>query len=129
MTLAKKPSHLPTIALLSLVVSACGSSAMLSVADGTGAHPVLPPPTKTLIPTIEVVKAKGWLAGETPAAADGLDVQPFATHLNHPRWLYVLPNGDVLVAETNAPPRPEDGKGLKGRFSLRGRRDRYHGCA
>ena len=92
---------------------------MLSVADGTGAHPVLPPPTKTLIPTIEVAKARGWLAGETPAAADGLAVQPFATHLNHPRWLYVLPNGDVLVAETNAPPRPDDGKGLKGWFFKR----------
>jgi glucose/arabinose dehydrogenase len=92
---------------------------MLTVADGTGPHPVLPPPTKTLIPTIEVVKARGWLAGEKPIAAEGLDVRPFAAHLNHPRWLYVLPNGDVLVAETNAPPRPEDGKGLKGWFFKR----------
>ncbi len=93
MTLIGRNSHLPMIALLSLVTSACGTSAMLTVGDGTGPHPVLPPPTKTLIPTIEVVKARGWLAGEKPIAADGLDVRPFATHLNHPRWLYVLPNG------------------------------------
>jgi glucose/arabinose dehydrogenase len=47
-----------------------------------------------------------------PAA--GLTVTAFATGLAHPRWLYVLPNGDVLVAETNAPPKPEDGKGIRG---------------
>ena len=119
MTLAGRRRHLPMIALLGLSVSACGTAAMLSVADGTGPHPALPPPTKTLIPTIEVVNARGWLAGEKPIAADGLAVQPFVTHLNHPRWLYVLPNGDVLVAETNAPPRPDDGKGLKGWFFKR----------
>jgi glucose/arabinose dehydrogenase len=47
-------------------------------------------------------------------AADGLAVERFADGLDHPRWLYVLPNGDLLVAETNAPPRPQDAKGLKG---------------
>ena len=104
------------VVLMSLVLPACGTSAALSVADGTGPHPMLPLPSKSLIPTIEVVNAKGWLAGAKPTAADGLDVEPFATHLNHPRWLCVLPNGDVLVAETNAPERPDDGKGIKGRF-------------
>jgi glucose/arabinose dehydrogenase len=52
-------------------------------------------------------------------AAAGLTVTAFAQALDHPRWLYVLPNGDVLVAETNAPPRPEQGKGLKGWFFKR----------
>src|SRR4030095_7598170 len=47
-------------------------------------------------------------------AAAGTAVSPFATDLAHPRWVYVLPNGDVLVAETNAPPKPDDGKGIKG---------------
>jgi glucose/arabinose dehydrogenase len=105
--------------LMSLGLSACGSSAALTVADGTGPHPMLPAPSKTMIPTIEVVTARGWLAGETPDAADGLQVVPFATHLDHPRWLYVLPNGDVLVAETNAPERPDDAKGFKGWFFKR----------
>ena len=55
--------------------------------------------------------------GETPPASKALQVTAFAKGLDHPRWLYVLPNGDVLVAETNAPPRPDDGKGLKAWFT------------
>ena len=58
--------------------------------------------------------AKGWPAGAKPKPADGLQVEAFATGLDHPRWLYVLPNGDVLVAESNGPPRPDDAKGIKG---------------
>src|SRR5918993_1902297 len=76
----------------------------------------LPPPTKTLIPTVQIAPAKGWPAGVTPKAAQGTRVSAFATGLQHPRWIYVLPNGDVLVAETNAPERPEDGKGIRGRL-------------
>jgi glucose/arabinose dehydrogenase len=67
-----------------------------------------------LIPTLEVAPAVGWPAGSKPTAAAGLTVTAFANGLDHPRWLYVLPNGDVLVAETNAPPKPDDGKGIKG---------------
>ena len=74
----------------------------------------MPAPNKTLIPTVQIAPAKGWPAGAKPAAATGLAVTAFATGLDHPRWLYVLPNGDVLVAETNAPPKPDDGKGIKG---------------
>jgi glucose/arabinose dehydrogenase len=77
---------------------------------------VLPPPTTSLIPTIHVVTAKGWPPDAKPVAVEGTTVAAFARGLDHPRWLYVLPNGDVLVAETNAPPRPEDGKGIKGWF-------------
>jgi len=80
----------------------------------TGPHPILPPPKHTLLPTINIAPAKGWPAGVTPIVADGLAVNAFARGLEHPRWLYVLPNGDVLVAEANAPPKPEDGKGIKG---------------
>ncbi len=68
----------------------------------------------TLLPTVNIAPAKGWPAGVTPRAAMGLRVNAFATGLDHPRWLYVLPNGDVLVAESNAPPKPEDSKGIKG---------------
>jgi glucose/arabinose dehydrogenase len=101
-----------TIALW--IVAGCGAPARLSVSDGTGPEPVLPSPSKSLIPVVNVVSAKGWPAGGTPIPADGTSVAPFAQALDHPRWLYVLPNGDVLVAETNAPPRPEDAKGIKG---------------
>jgi glucose/arabinose dehydrogenase len=66
-----------------------------------------------------VAPATGWPADAKPTPAAGLEVNAFAKDLDHPRWLYVLPNGDVLVAETNAPPRPEDGRGIKGWFMKR----------
>jgi glucose/arabinose dehydrogenase len=98
---------------------ACGASARLAVNDGIGPTPTLPAPERSLIPTVNVVTARGWTGQETPVAAQGLTVNPFARDLDHPRWLYLLPNGDVMVAETNAPPRPEDGKGIKGWFFKR----------
>ena len=96
--------------------AACGTPARLPVAAGTGVAPVLPTPEHALIPIVNVVTAKPWRPEATPTAADGLTVHAFARGLDHPRWLYVLPNGDVLVAETNAPSRPDDGKGIKGVF-------------
>ena len=88
--------------------------ARLPFAATVGASPTLPPPTKTVIPTVHIAPAKGWPAGAKPTVASGASVTALATGLAHPRWVYVLPNGDVLVAETNAPPRPEEGKGLRG---------------
>jgi glucose/arabinose dehydrogenase len=102
--------------LLAAFIAACTGGALLPVEAGIGAHPALPEPRPALIPTVNVVDAKGWAAGEMPSPADGLTVTAFARGLDHPRWLYVLPNGDVLVAETNAPKRPDDNKGLKGWF-------------
>jgi len=96
------------------LLSACGETATLPVAAGMGPSPQLPQPHKTLLPTVNVAPARGWSEGARPIAAAGLSVTAYATGLDHPRWLYVLPNGDVLVAETNAPPKPEDGKGIKG---------------
>jgi len=92
-----------------IAVMACGAPANLSVKQGTGPTPMIPSPKTSLIPVINVADARGWENGDTPAAAPGLSVNAFAKGLNHPRWLYVLPNGDVLVAETNAPDRPDDG--------------------
>ncbi len=104
-------------ALLAAVsMAACGRAARLPLEAGMGAHPALPPPSKSLIPLINVVEAKGWPPGAKPLAAEGTAVVAFAQGLEHPRWLYVLPNGDVLAAETNAPPRPEDNKGIRGHF-------------
>jgi glucose/arabinose dehydrogenase len=96
--------------------SGCGDTARLAVRQGMGPQPLLPEPRKSLIPTIDIAPAQGWAAGATPTAAPGLVVNAFASGLQHPRWLYVLPNGDVLVAETNAPAKPDDGKGIKGWF-------------
>jgi glucose/arabinose dehydrogenase len=64
---------------------------------------------------VQVAEARGWPAGLKPQAPAGVQVTAFASGLTHPRWLYVLPNGDVLVAETNAPERPDDAKGIKGK--------------
>jgi len=95
-------------------LAACGETSRLQVSDGTGPSPRLPEPNKTLVPTVNIAPAIGWPQGAKPVAATGTQVAAFAEDLDHPRWLYVLPNGDVLVAETNAPPKPEDGKGIRG---------------
>jgi glucose/arabinose dehydrogenase len=102
------------LVLVAAGLSACGDVARLPFEAGIGPQPTLPPPNSTLLPTLHIAPAKGWPAGATPVAAAGLSVQALATGLDHPRWLHVLPNGDVLVAESNAPPRPEQGKGIKG---------------
>lgn len=106
----------PSAILLSWL-SACGSVAPpVLQRSNTGPDPVLPAPAgKQLVPTVDIAPAVGWKENAAPIAADGLAVNAFARGLEHPRTVYVLPNGDVLVAETNAPPKPEDGKGLKGK--------------
>jgi glucose/arabinose dehydrogenase len=95
----------------------CGESAKLPLSAGMGPDPTLPPPNRTVIPTLHIAPAKGWPEGGKPVAAAGTTVTAFATGLEHPRWLYVLPNGDVLVAESSAPPKPDDHKGIKGRIT------------
>ena len=97
-----------------LALAGCAEKAALPPLASTGPSPALPEPTKRLIPTVDIAPAKAWPQGLTPTPAAGLAVNAFASGFVHPRWLYVLPNGDVLVAETNAPPRPESGKGIKG---------------
>lgn len=100
--------------LLAGVIAACGAASRLPESAGTGPHPSLPAPVHAFIPIVNIAPAKGWPPGGKPTAAAGVRVERFAEGLDHPRWLYVLPNGDVLVAETNAPPRPEDATGFKG---------------
>ncbi|MBV8591156.1 MAG: sorbosone dehydrogenase family protein [Acetobacteraceae bacterium] len=107
----------PVFPALMLALAGCGETAKLPVSAGFGPDPALPPPRHALFPTVNIAPAKGWPPGGTPMAAAGLAVQAYATGLDHPRWLYVLPNGDVLVAETNGPPRPEDSKGIRGWIS------------
>ena len=114
---------LPALTALAAVAAALSVQAMpgetgvgpvASPPETVGPHPVIKPVDKHMIPTVQVAVAKGWPAGAKPTAAAGVAVTPFATGLNHPRWLLVLPNGDVLVAETNSPPKPDDAKGIKG---------------
>ena len=106
-------------AAMAIALTACGETSKLPIEAGFGPNPQLPPPNQTLIPTVNIAPVRGWPQGGKPVAAQGTTVGAFAAGLDHPRWLYVLPNGDVLVAETNAPPKPEDGKGIKGWITKR----------
>lgn len=100
--------------LLIILLTACSDIAKHSIAEGSGPKPLLPGPNPSLIATIHIAKAVGWQNDAKPIAAPGLQVQAFAKDLDHPRWLYELPNGDILVAETNSPPKPDDDKGIRG---------------
>jgi glucose/arabinose dehydrogenase len=113
-TIMRAATTVTLLAWFILSLTGCGEKATLPVRAGFGPNPTLPPPKHSLLPTVHIAPAKGWPAGTMPAAAPGLAVNAFASSLDHPRWLYVLPTGDVLVAETNAPPRPDNSKGIKG---------------
>ena len=92
-----------------LGTAACSDNAKLPLSVGIGAAPILPPPNRSALPTVAIAPVDGWAEGERPVAAEGLAVNAFATGLDHPRWMHVLPNGDVLVAETNKQPHPAGG--------------------
>ena len=100
-----------TTIVLSLGLTGCGERARLNVSEGQGRNPALPEPVQTALPTLNIAKATGWPDGELPTVAAGLQVNAFATGLVHPRSLLVLPNNDVLVAETDSP--PSTGGGIK----------------
>lgn len=105
------------IVLLALAAVAAGTIwwltrpdvAQLGANQVAGRFPKLSAPRQQTIPTIGVAEAVGWPQGAKPTAASGLTVNVFARDLDHPRWLYRLPNGDVLVAESNSPPRQGGG--------------------
>ncbi|QNA97729.1 sorbosone dehydrogenase family protein [Massilia sp. Se16.2.3] len=109
-----RPHSSSILAAMLFVLAGCGDKSTLPAGAGIGPNPQLPQPHKTLIPTVHIAPAKGWPAGAKPQAAAGLAVNALATGLDHPRWLYVLPNGDVLVAESNKPKPPEEGKRNEG---------------
>ena len=121
---AERPNLLPPrpwssaamLCALLMSMAGCGDVATLPVSAGTGPQPTLPPPNPSWPPTVNVAPVLGWTEGATPQAAPGTQVAAFARGLDHPRWLLVLPNGDVLVAETDAPARPDDAQGIKGWF-------------
>ena len=80
---------------------------------GLGPNPQLPAPEKSgLVPTFNIAPAQGWPQGTQPQAPAGFKVTALARGLDHPRWVYTLPNGDVLVAESNKPPPAEGAKNV-----------------
>ena len=87
-------------------------TARVAITQVQGSRPLISAPRTQVLPTIETANPIGWQAGEAPTPAPGLAVAAFARGLDHPRWLYRLPNGDVLVAESNSPPR--EGGGVTG---------------
>lgn len=105
------------MAIVSLVIVVAGllfylsrpDVARLAEADLEGREPRFTAPRRELLPTVVIAKPVGWADGAAPVAANGLQVSRFASGLDHPRTLLRLPNGDVLVAETNSPPRPVEG--------------------
>ena len=111
-----RSSILAASVIATLALAACGDTASLPSLAGFGAQPTLPAPKNSLLPTVHVAPVTAWPIGATPTPGRGLRVAAFAARLDHPRWLFVLPNGDVLVAETNAPPKPDDDKGVRGFF-------------
>ncbi len=109
-------SRLAAAFTCALACVACSHTARLSVSAGEGPNPVLPAPQKSLLPMIHIAPAEGWKNGDKPQASTGMSVNAFAQGLSHPRWLYVLPNGDVLVAESDTPSKPADFKGVQGKI-------------
>ncbi len=112
-------ASIATLAAGSILLAACGQPARSPVEAGMGPDPELPPPDRSLIPTVKVATADPWASGTAPTPANAqFKVVALARDLGHPRWMYVLPNGDVLVAETNAPERPlrKELLGVKGWF-------------
>jgi glucose/arabinose dehydrogenase len=107
--------YLIIVALLALVAGGFwylfgrADVARLPVEAVSGAQPKITDPRIQKIPTIKIAEVVGWQGNAAPVAANGMKVTAFADKLDHPRWLYELPNGDVLVAESNSPPRPKDG--------------------
>ncbi|PZQ58469.1 MAG: sorbosone dehydrogenase [Phenylobacterium zucineum] len=102
-----------------VLLTSCSSAGSNDPFVGFGPEPRLPPPHKSLIPTVGVPEVVGWPAGAAPRAPEGFTVVRFAEGLAHPRWLLTLPNGDVLAAESAAPPKQEKGNsdgGIRGFF-------------
>lgn len=97
----------------SALLLAAGSDRSFDVESQIGPDPQLPEPNQYLFPPMRLAKVVGWKDGEKPAVAQGLKIEPLATGLQHPRSLYTLPNGDVLVVESRSPDldpvkRPKD---------------------
>lgn len=96
------------IVATALVVAGCQAKGSPDPLVGFGPNPPLPAPQTSILPMFDTPKAVGWPAGAAPKAPPGFTVTRLAEGLDHPRWAYVLPNGDVLVSESASEPSPAD---------------------
>ena len=116
MSILKKLGIALLVILLLLAIFAYfvtrGDTANLSVNEVAGTDPTLEEPDAETFPTVAIADPVGWAEGETPVAAEGLAVNRFAEGLDHPRTLYALPNGDILVSLTRSP--NQEGGGIMG---------------
>src|SRR6516165_64878 len=107
-----------SIAAAALSLATCNNDPRdvdtITVLQSYGPTPALPAPQQSRVPTVNVARAVGWPSGGKPKAADGMALTAFATGLDHPRTVYVLPTGDVLVAESDAPAKPAGSLGIRG---------------
>ncbi|MFC5067856.1 PQQ-dependent sugar dehydrogenase [Flaviflagellibacter deserti] len=111
----KPLAFIALIGLVALPLAGCNEKTSIPEDQRYGANPTLPTPqAPSWFPTVNIAVAQGWPEGQQPKPAAGLAVTAFATGLQHPRTVYTLPNGDVLVAETDAPPKPDDRQGIRG---------------
>ncbi len=113
MTSAFKICALALTCASALTLAACNDDSSFNPQDQVGPNPPLPEPQQFLFPPMRLSKIVGWKEGEKPTVAQGLKIEALATDLQHPRSLYVLPNGDVLVVELKSPgvqpiARPKD---------------------
>ncbi|RKE85039.1 sorbosone dehydrogenase family protein [Rhizobium sp. AG855] len=105
---------LASSALIVLALAGCSDSDdSFDISSQIGPDPVLPEPSQSLVPDLKVAPVVGWGEDETPAVADGFTVTAYARDLSNPRTVHTLPNGDVLVVQSKAPPgkpveRPKD---------------------
>jgi glucose/arabinose dehydrogenase len=93
------------VAASAFALTACAAGREVPVAQTVGVQPTIPEPQTSLIPVMRTPKAESWAAGDAPTAPAGFRVMRFAEGLDHPRWLQVLPNGDVLVALSSTKPK------------------------
>jgi glucose/arabinose dehydrogenase len=108
---ALRTAALAGVSLLAL--AACGDDGKFDTASQTGADPKLPEQNQYLFPPMHLAEVVGWKEGETPTVPEGLKIEALATGLQHPRSVYVLPNGDILAVESKSPAletikRPKD---------------------
>ena len=101
---------------LAILAAACSPSSHEPQSKLVGKNPVIPAPEKNWFPTLNFSTAKGWPKGAAPQAPAGFVVTKFAANLDHPRWLYQLPDGDILVAESTTEPPPP--KSLEDRVAI-----------
>jgi glucose/arabinose dehydrogenase len=103
----------PLVVCVAVWLSACAKS-QPAASNEFGPAPQIDAPKSSWLPTLNLAAVKGWGESGAPHSADGTRVTALARGLAHPRWLYVLPNGDVLVAESDAPSRPDESQGFRG---------------